>query len=136
MYFSNKNFKSVLVNAETGAIKPSINKEEAIKIAAANFEGEPNLKSAEYITTVGSHNEYIGVQISQCRQYLWSVHSLRLKHGYVVSDGQFFDGIHMLMMSSSGPLRLSQHADHGLRRFQQRAKWGDGEFARTHQNKF
>lgn len=57
-YFSNKNLKSVLANAETGAIKPSITKEEAIKIAAANFEGQPNLKSAEYITAVGSHDEY------------------------------------------------------------------------------
>ncbi len=57
-YFSNKNFKSVLADAETGAIKQLITKEEAVKIAAENFEGQPILKSAEYITTVGSHNEY------------------------------------------------------------------------------
>lgn len=57
-YFSNKNFKSVLADAETGAIKQLITKEEAVKIAAENFEGQPILKSTEYITTVGSHNEY------------------------------------------------------------------------------
>lgn len=57
-YFSNKNYKSVLADAVTGTIKPSITKEEAIKIAAENFEGQPNLKSAEYITTTGSHDEY------------------------------------------------------------------------------
>lgn len=48
----------VLANAETGKVRGSINREEAVKIAIANFNGTASLKSAEYITTTNGHHEY------------------------------------------------------------------------------
>ena len=48
----------MLADAQTAAIREPINKEEAIKIAAANFTGEPTLKSVEYLTNTNGHHEY------------------------------------------------------------------------------
>ncbi len=33
-------------------------KEEAMKIAAESFNGEPAIKQVQYITSVGKHGEY------------------------------------------------------------------------------
>ena len=57
-YFSNKNLKTVLADAQTGTIRKLITKEEAIKIAAESFAGEPKLFSAQYITEVSKNDEY------------------------------------------------------------------------------
>ncbi|MBI1783268.1 MAG: PepSY domain-containing protein [Sphingobacteriales bacterium] len=47
-----------LANAETGELRGPLTKEEAIKVAAARFNGMPELKSVEYITAVNKHHEY------------------------------------------------------------------------------
>lgn len=57
-YFSDDHLKKLLADAVTGAIRPAISKEEAIKIAAESFVGEPKVKLAEYITSTDGNNEY------------------------------------------------------------------------------
>lgn len=57
-YFSGNKIKMVLADAQTGKIRPAINKEEAIKIANESFVGVPSVKSVAYITEVGKHDEY------------------------------------------------------------------------------
>ncbi len=47
-----------LADAETGQLRGPLTKEEAIKIAAARFNGEPKLLSVEYLTYIGKHHEY------------------------------------------------------------------------------
>ena len=49
---------TILVDAQTGDIRKGITKEEAIKIAAESFVGEPQIKDAKFITAVSKHNEY------------------------------------------------------------------------------
>ena len=57
-YFSGGNLKTFIADAQTGQIRKSITKEEAIKIAAESFNGLPAKPIVEYITTVGKHDEY------------------------------------------------------------------------------
>lgn len=57
-YFNNKKLQTILADAQTGQIRNLISKEEAIKIAAESFAGEPDIQAVEYITTVDKHNEY------------------------------------------------------------------------------
>lgn len=57
-YFSEGKLTKVLGDAETAAIRQPVSKDEAVQIAAANFNGEPTLKSVEYITTTNGHHEY------------------------------------------------------------------------------
>jgi hypothetical protein len=49
---------TILADAQTGSIRGDILKPEAIKIAAASFNGEPRLKNVEYITNTNGHHEY------------------------------------------------------------------------------
>ncbi|MEJ7738304.1 MAG: PepSY domain-containing protein [Chitinophagaceae bacterium] len=57
-FFSKGQLLNVLADAQTGSIRKPINREEAIRIAAANFNGKPALKSVEYLTSTGRHHEY------------------------------------------------------------------------------
>lgn len=47
-----------LADAETGKLREPLTKDEAVKVAAARFNGEPKLKSVEYLTTTDKHHEY------------------------------------------------------------------------------
>jgi hypothetical protein len=57
-YYSSKNLHTILADAVRGSIRPEIQKEEAIEIAAESFNGEPSVKQVLYITSVGKHSEY------------------------------------------------------------------------------
>jgi hypothetical protein len=57
-YYSMGELKKVLADAQTGSIRQPINREEAIHIAAASYNGHPGLKSVEYLTALGAHHEY------------------------------------------------------------------------------
>lgn len=57
-YTKEKVTKLILADAQAGTIRKPVNKEEAIKIAAESFNGEPKLSSVEYITTADAHHEY------------------------------------------------------------------------------
>lgn len=57
-YYSGGKLSKLLADAETGTVRQPITKEEAVQIAAANFNGEPTLKSVEYLTTTNGHHEY------------------------------------------------------------------------------
>lgn len=57
-YYANNKLNKILADATDGSLRNSISKEEAILIAANNFNGKPKLKSVEYITTIGGHHEY------------------------------------------------------------------------------
>lgn len=59
-FFSNGSLKKMLADATTGEVRPPVFKDEAIKIAAESFMGQPKLKSIEYITNTNSHHEYRG----------------------------------------------------------------------------
>ena len=59
-YFSGKDEKTVLADAETGTIRRPLSKEEAIRIADAYFLPDAALKNVEYLETTGSHHEYRG----------------------------------------------------------------------------
>jgi hypothetical protein len=59
-FFVGKDGKKLLADATTGDIRPAINKEEAVQIAAASFNGAPTLKGIEYITSTNGHHEYRG----------------------------------------------------------------------------
>jgi len=57
-YFVNNDLRIILADAQTGQVRQAIVKEEAIKIAAESFAGQPDIQAVEYITTVDRHNEY------------------------------------------------------------------------------
>ena len=57
-FFSEKEFKKILADATNGEIRPAVSKEESIQIAAESFNGEPQLKTVEYITSTNGHHEY------------------------------------------------------------------------------
>ena len=57
-YFIGDSLKAVLADAQTGKLRQPVSKEEAVKIAAESFAGQPALQTAEYITTVGDNDEY------------------------------------------------------------------------------
>lgn len=57
-FYNRNSLKKILADAATGEIRSSINKEEAIQIAAESFNGEPKVKSVEYITSTDGHHEY------------------------------------------------------------------------------
>lgn len=47
-----------LADATTGSIRGPLSKEEAIEIAKKRFNGKPDLRSVEYLTTTDKHHEY------------------------------------------------------------------------------
>lgn len=47
-----------LANAETGQLRGPLTKEEAVEVAKTRFNGEPKLKSVEYLTGTNGHHEY------------------------------------------------------------------------------
>ncbi|MFX8782149.1 hypothetical protein ABTM76_19875, partial [Acinetobacter baumannii] len=47
-----------LANAETGQLRGPLTKEEAVEVAQRRFNGEPKVKSVEYLTVTNSHHEY------------------------------------------------------------------------------
>lgn len=47
-----------LANAETGELRGPLTKEEAIAIAKRRFNGEPKVKTVEYLTNTDKHHEY------------------------------------------------------------------------------
>lgn len=47
-----------LANAVTGELRGPLTQDEAIAVAKMRFNGEPTLKSVEYITTTNGHHEY------------------------------------------------------------------------------
>lgn len=47
-----------LADAETGQLRGPLTKEEAIRVAAAQFAGTPTLKSVTYLTNTNGHHEY------------------------------------------------------------------------------
>ena len=57
-YYNAGKLTKLLADAETGLIRRPIAKEEAVQIAAASFNGEPKLKSVEFITSTHGHHEY------------------------------------------------------------------------------
>ena len=57
-YYSQGKLSKLMADAETAVIRQPIAKDEAVQIASASFNGEPTLKSVEYITTTNGHHEY------------------------------------------------------------------------------
>ncbi len=57
-YYSGNKLYNMLADAQTAATREPVNREEAIEIAAANFNDSPVLKSVEYLTTTNGHHEY------------------------------------------------------------------------------
>ena len=57
-FFTGKSLKKVLADASTGAIRPTISKEEAVQIATESFNGNPKVKTVDYLTTTHGHHEY------------------------------------------------------------------------------
>ncbi len=47
-----------LADAETGRLRGPLTKEEATKIATLRFNGQPVIKSIEYLTSTNGHHEY------------------------------------------------------------------------------
>lgn len=47
-----------LADAETGQLRGPLSKEEALEIAKIRFNGEPKVKSVEYLTQMNNHHEY------------------------------------------------------------------------------
>lgn len=47
-----------LANAETGLLRGPLTKEEAVDVAKMRFNGEPKVKSVEYLTGTNGHHEY------------------------------------------------------------------------------
>ena len=47
-----------LADAETGELRGPLTKEEAVEVAKMRFNGEPKLKSVEYLTVTNNHHEY------------------------------------------------------------------------------
>ena len=61
--------------------------------------------------SVSGDEEDICMKRSEHIEYFRTIASLRLKHGHSAFGRQFFDHVDMLMMASSGLVRLSQHTD-------------------------
>lgn len=57
-YYSGNNQHRILADANTGMIRNPIDKNEAIQVAAASFNGPPVVKKIEYLTTTDGHHEY------------------------------------------------------------------------------
>lgn len=57
-YFSSGRLYTILADAATGIIREPVTKEEAIRLAATHFNGEPTVEEVEYITTTNGHHEY------------------------------------------------------------------------------
>ena len=57
-FFKEGTLNKQLANASTGEVRGPITREEAVKIAAESFNGEPVLKNAKLITGTGKHHEY------------------------------------------------------------------------------
>lgn len=55
-----QNMKTIthLADATTGKLREPLTKDEAIEIARMRFNGDPKIKSVEYLTTTNSHHEY------------------------------------------------------------------------------
>jgi len=47
-----------LANAITGQIKRPLTKDEAVEVAKARFNGQPTIKSVDYLTAINGHHEY------------------------------------------------------------------------------
>lgn len=47
-----------LANAETGQLRGPLTREEATEVAKRRFNGEPKVKSIEYLTSTDGHHEY------------------------------------------------------------------------------
>lgn len=47
-----------LADAHTGTLREPLTKDEAVEIATLRFNGEPKIKSVEYLTTTNKHHEY------------------------------------------------------------------------------
>lgn len=47
-----------LANAETGLLRSALSREESIEVAKMRFNGNPKVKSVEYLTTLNNHHEY------------------------------------------------------------------------------
>lgn len=58
IYYAQGKPNTILADANTGAIRNAINKEEAVQIASAGFIGEPLIEKVEYLTTTNGHHEY------------------------------------------------------------------------------
>ncbi len=57
-YYNGNTLHTILADAQTGLIRKSINKEEALKIAAESFADIPTVESINYITSVSKNDEY------------------------------------------------------------------------------
>ena len=57
-YYSGNRLYTILADAQTGLIRKTINKEEALKIAAESFADIPTVESINYITSVSNNDEY------------------------------------------------------------------------------
>ena len=49
-----------LADAITGALRNPLTKDEAVQVASQRFNGEPKVKSVEYLTSTNTHHEYRG----------------------------------------------------------------------------
>lgn len=47
-----------LADAVTGQLKPPLTKDQAIEVATKRFNGEPRVKSVQYLTSTNGHHEY------------------------------------------------------------------------------
>lgn len=47
-----------LADATTGAVRDPLTKDEAVQVAQMRFNGEPKIKSVEYLNTTSRHHEY------------------------------------------------------------------------------
>lgn len=47
-----------LASAESGILRGPLSREESIEVASRMFNGNPNVKSVEYLTTLNNHHEY------------------------------------------------------------------------------
>ena len=86
--------------------------------------------------TISRDDECVRLQTSERIEHFWTIDSFRLKDRHTPPDRKFLDGIHMLMVSATGFLGLSQQADDGMVRFEQGTKRRQSKFARSHQHKF
>ena len=57
-FFKGNELKRILADATSGAIRPAISKEEAVRIASESFIETANVKSIGYITEANAHHEY------------------------------------------------------------------------------
>lgn len=59
-YYSGGKLKAALADTQTGKVRPSLNREEAVAVAQNAFTPKSDVKHVELITeqTIGSHHEY------------------------------------------------------------------------------